>query len=208
MVHILLRHGADINSTNHFAQTPLCLAAYEGHCEIINILLDHGAIMGFPNLDKDHLAYEYWFSPLHAAVEEFEEGDKSTAALELLISRGADVNMLDGSGETALHWAASFGANSMIQALLEHGADVNRPNLDGHTALHIAAEHTERVDTIQILLDRGADWRFTTTIGFTPLQVAKEFGHVANVRLLEQHIASVDSLSAEESDMINVLCYP
>lgn len=204
MMHILLRHGADINSTNHFAQTPLCLAAYEGHCGIINILLDHGAIMGFPNLDKDHLASECWFPPLHASVEVFEEGDKSTAALELLISRGAEVNMLDGSGETALHWAASFGANSMIRALLEHGADVNRPNLDGNTALHIAAEHTEQVDTIRILLDRGADWRLTTRIGFTPLQLARECGHEDNVRFLEQHIASVDPLSADESQTNNV----
>jgi ankyrin repeat protein len=200
IVHILLHHGADINSTNHFAQTPLCLAAYEGHCGVINILLDRGAIMGFPNLDKDHLAYECWFSPLHAAVEESEEGNKSTAALKLLISRGAEVDMLDGGGETALHWAASFGANAMIQALLEHGADVNRPNLDGKTALHIAAEHTEQVDTIRILLDRGADWRLTTMNGLTPLQVAKEFGHEDNVRLFEKHIASHDSLSADESE--------
>ncbi|KAJ5825417.1 hypothetical protein N7474_002555 [Penicillium riverlandense] len=204
MVHILLRHGADINSTNHFAETPLCLAAYEGHCGVINILLDHGAIMGFPNLDMDHLAYECWFPPLHAAVEEFEEGNKSTAALELLISRGAEVDMLDGNGETALHWAASFGANAMVQALLDHGADINRPNIDGKTALHIASEQTEQVDTIRILLDRGADWRLTTMTGLTPLQVAKESGHEDNVGLFERHIASFDSLLAEELETNNV----
>ena len=41
---------------------------------------------------------------------------------ELLLSRGADVNIRDASGKTALYWAKRMNNEAFVQMLLKHGA--------------------------------------------------------------------------------------
>ena len=70
---------------------------------------------------------------LHIRASEGNE----LAAAELL-GNGADVNVVDGQGCTALHWAADRGRLGMIRMLLQYGADVGATNADGQTPLHYA----------------------------------------------------------------------
>ncbi|KAJ1446847.1 hypothetical protein M885DRAFT_545091 [Pelagophyceae sp. CCMP2097] len=80
-------------------------------------------------------------------------------------------------GDSPLHWAASFGQASAVDALLEAGADVDALNDDGATALHEAAKGgAQRADIITRLLVAGADSGKKITdgkdAGKTPLDVA------------------------------------
>ncbi|MFC1566796.1 protein kinase [bacterium] len=70
--------------------------------------------------------------------------------------RNAIVNMQDGNGYTALHYAASLGKNEIVQMLLDNGADVNIQDSNGYTALHYAASLGKN-KIVQILLANGAD---------------------------------------------------
>jgi ankyrin repeat protein len=62
------------------------------------------------------------------------------------IAAGADVNMADKDGWTALHIAAYNGHVEIVPQLLAAGADVNKANRYGRKALHGAGEEVEGFD--------------------------------------------------------------
>ena len=74
------------------------------------------------------------WTPLHAAVHK-----NNKDAANLLITRGATVNIRDHSGRTPLHIAASNDSQTLIRFLLEKGADVNATDKRGRTPYHRAS---------------------------------------------------------------------
>ena len=60
------------------------------------------------------------------------------AALEVLISRNANVRIADDRGMTALMAAASRGHTEIARDLLQAGAPVDSQNDEGRTALMLA----------------------------------------------------------------------
>jgi ankyrin repeat protein len=73
---------------------------------------------------------------------------------------GADVNAVDGDGNTAVHHAASRGDNEMIQFLVSKGADVKKINRSGQTTVDVANGPVQRTqpypETIKLLESLGA----------------------------------------------------
>jgi len=57
------------------------------------------------------------------------------AAVELLLSSGADVSLTDAEGNTALHMAAFLGHTDIVRVLLKAGADPDRRNALGFSAI-------------------------------------------------------------------------
>jgi ankyrin repeat protein len=55
-----------------------------------------------------------------------------------LLNRGADFNLKDNSGSTALMWAAAQGYEETVKLLIQSGADINQKNQGGYTALMLA----------------------------------------------------------------------
>lgn len=74
-----------------------------------------------------------------------------SSIIELLLIHGADINLQNNDGSTALMLANS---NSMVGLLLRHGADINLQNINGKTALDIEfgkkinAHGIERINTL------------------------------------------------------------
>ena len=102
----------------------------------------------------------------------------------------------DGSGHTALHWAAFWGRTEACVALLEElGADADARSADASTALHLAAA-AGHVATAAALLAQGARVDAKDDDGRTPLvraamlgaaQQEEAGGHAAVVALLLEH---------------------
>ncbi len=73
---------------------------------------------------------------------------------------GADVNMRDANGYTALHHAASRGDNEMVRYLVEMGADVTVVSRDGQTTADMANGPVQRVspfpETVALLERLGS----------------------------------------------------
>ena len=118
-------------------------------------------------------------------------GDMS--AVELLISKGADVNAKDSQGYyTALMAATEQKHKNMIIFLISKGANVNAQLTTGYTALMFAVD-TGDADIVNLLIARGADVNETDHYGTTPLMDASSHGFTNIVKLLIIHKANVNA---------------
>ena len=74
----------------------------------------------------------------------------STEAVRVLISRGAIINEKNNDGNSALHFAASYGKTEVMKILLSAGADPELKNKAGERALE-SAEKYKRKEAVKIL---------------------------------------------------------
>jgi ankyrin repeat protein len=106
-------------------------------------------------------------------------------SVRFLLENGADPNIRNEAGATALMWAVDDLEKTRL--LLDHGADVNAHSDDGRTPLLIAAGQFGTGAMVRLLVDRGADpsAKSPTVIGYmTPLAEAASVGDDALMRML------------------------
>jgi ankyrin repeat protein len=110
VAELLIARGADVMARNERGLTPLHAATYSGSAEAAWLLLDHGAALE----DRANVSGA---TPLIVAAEE-----NHTAVAELLIARGADLNIPDRDGFTPLTQAWAKKRTEMVHLLKRHGA--------------------------------------------------------------------------------------
>ncbi len=128
-----------------FGHTPLMLAIGEGEIEGIIAELDAGADPNEPNESGKE-------TPLTAVSTE-AKGNVEIA--QLLIERGADVNIKNSEGRTALMYAAERNHIDYMNLLLKEGAEVNVQDYQGMTALMYASESV-RLNAVELLIKNKA----------------------------------------------------
>src|SRR5688500_16261511 len=107
------------------------------------------------------------------------DGDR--AKLQQLVQSGADVNLAQGDGMTALHWAAEHGDSAMAATLLRSRANVKATTRIGdYTPLHVAARNGSAA-VVRMLLAAGSDARAVTSSGATSLHFAAGAGSAGAV---------------------------
>jgi ankyrin repeat protein len=122
----------------------------------------------------------------NALLEAIRIGNAAEATR--LVQSGADVNVRDESGATALMYASIYASPVEMRLLMDRGAEVNAANTLGSTALMWSAYDADRV---ALLVDRGAMVNARTRNNSTPLLVATRYGNVAAMRLLIGHGADL-----------------
>jgi ankyrin repeat protein len=118
-----------VTERSHDGWTPLHLAAFFGHLDLVRMLLDAGApMLAISNNNEANL-------PINAAA-----AGRRIAVVRLLVERGCppDARASDQS-YTALHLAANSGNEELIEFLLQSGADTNLKTGAGDTPHDLAA---------------------------------------------------------------------
>ncbi|MGH9385698.1 MAG: ankyrin repeat domain-containing protein [Vicinamibacterales bacterium] len=109
---------------------------------------------------------------------------REMATVRALIGQGVDVNLPDGDGSTALHWAATHRDAEMTELLLRSGASVKaETRIGAMTPLVMAARHGSET-VIRALLQAGATAGEANTNGTTALMYAAASGNAGAVLLL------------------------
>jgi ankyrin repeat protein len=124
------RSASLANSYSTDGATPLGLAAFFGHKDAAEFLLSHGA-----KLDMVATNPAFPFAAIHSAMS---GGHRDI--FDLLLARGADVNVREGGGFTLLHEAAGLGNLEYIRLLLAHGANPSAKTDDGKLPEDFARE--------------------------------------------------------------------
>lgn len=127
-------------------------------------------------------------------------------AVEILLSRDADVKMASNTGGTALHFATSKSNIDVVKALLAAGASARVKDKRGQLPLHRAAA-AGHMPLVKLLLKEGkSPVNASDRDGLTALHHAISEGHgdVA-VELLKQ---GADSAKKDGDERLAINCAP
>lgn len=168
MTELLLQQGA--NCTQAWLGTPpIHIACKFGGFKIMKLLLDAGASAS----SLDALQAQ----PLHRLLSGQYRTLDTFDLIELLISRGADVNARTGSNETPLHLSCKDPNVDNVRSLLVHGADPDSICGGGRTAMHVLTAFPSHIINVtflaifRLLHDYGADVNAKDEFGDTTLHL-------------------------------------
>ena len=187
IVQLLLDLGAKPTVSRDDEPSPLAIAAAEGHEDVVNTLLKHGAVQSPKSKDSDLLGVVV-------------RGHLSI--VNTLIDAGWDVNWGEHATETVLETAVTSGHIDIVRRLLDAGAD---PNIHGRAAtpLHLSANNGH-AGIAKVLIEAGADLDGRNPFNETPLQKACEGGHDDLAKLLIENRADVNASSRRSGTALQI----
>jgi len=226
---LLVGRGAQVNAREQFGQqTALMWAVARRHPAMVDYLLEQGAHIDARSIDRDyrrHLTKEGraknldrgGLTSLLYAIRE-----NCLSCVEILIQRGADLDLPDPDGTSPLLLAIMNSHWDIAKRLIDAGADIQQWDMFGQTALHaIISRHSNtRVnpgDTLnetsgtivmRMLLEGGANPNVQLFLrpakqrggamsrGTTPLIIAADDGDVDALQLLLQYGADATHIQA------------
>jgi ankyrin repeat protein len=169
--HLIAEHPENMNATGGKQVTPMHVAAFAGHADIVSLLLEHGAhVDSWGKFDE---------TPLHQA-----SSNGRVKVGQCLLDRGADINARDDSGWTPLVYAAMEAQVEFARMLLKRGARVDVPENDSllHRAVLVG-----NIQFVRLLLEHGADVNARDKDGETPSQIGSRYGKHEIVELLAKY---------------------
>ncbi|KAF3929376.1 Ankyrin-2 [Dactylella cylindrospora] len=140
IVALLLEHKADPDVGAGPLTCPIIAACRYGEAASLDLLLDAGAkVQVFGGPDKS--------SPLNNAAMTLHE-----ASVKRILDAGADINLEDNDGDTAIIVAATVGDATLVNFLLKNGADVMHISKRNENALQAAFKSGSQ-PCIQLLIE-------------------------------------------------------
>ena len=147
LVKILLDRGESAAAELEDGRSALWFAADCPDIEMIALLLENGTrpnvLKGFP-------------SPFHVLLN----WNPKFQFVNLMLEHGADCNIPDPWGFTAMHWFAMFGSDlEVFKILVRAHGDINTPDINGETPLHVLMYNSLGIplDLLRAFLENGAD---------------------------------------------------
>ena len=169
---LLAARGINVNLAEIRGITPLCIAAQMGREETVRLLL------AVPQIKIDACKND-GATPLFCAAQ-----NNFPAIVELLILRGANVNLALDDSTPPLCSVAKHGNVEVARLLLQHSEiQINQTTKNGVTALSIASQKGHK-EIVKMLLRKGADPNIANKAGVTALQLGCVRGHTATVEML------------------------
>lgn len=157
VVELLVMAKADVNAVNNYGWSPLFFAADNSNSDVVAFLVDNGAdinavssegvtplliandvdsvkiLCKTTNINKPN---DSGITPLIG----FSMRDISVEAINILLENGANVNIVDKDGETALSYAIENGNFEAALILLNNNANPNLANKKAKDLANIARE--------------------------------------------------------------------
>lgn len=194
--------------------TPLNIACFHAQLDVVNILLNKGAVVNRYSLYlaclKFYCTDDYVLRSIIAAlvtqganvnelcpikaqelvgtsISHIVAFGNRFKSLEFLIDVGADVNVACLSGRTILMGACRGSSEiGLIEKIIKSGANINAVDDNGRTALFLECQHSKpNIQIIKMLIDSGADVNVETNSGFFPITAFCENYSTPNLEVIK-----------------------
>lgn len=123
----------------------------------------------------------------------------------MLLQSGADPNVKDEHGATAVHWAAGAGKIDLFNIIVAHRGFVHAEDANGATPVHWAAAKGH-VEVLNVLLSRGAPLEQQDKLQMTPLHRAAIMGHDEAARVLLREGADPSRQDKDGNTALHLAC--
>ncbi|XP_052802681.1 rabankyrin-5-like isoform X2 [Mya arenaria] len=229
VVQALMEAGAEVNTQDIDAKTPVHIAIENQHAVIISLLLSH------PGLDltvrdkngltpfaaamttRNNKAAQSILNREPRAAEQVDNRgrnflhiailNKDIESVLFLISVHANVTsrVQDSKHLAPLHMAVDVGSEIIVRNLLLAGAEVNALTNQKQTSLHIASSKDHSV-ICTILLENGVDFDALDENHDNALHLAVKSGNLNSVRvLLTESSINAEAVNAKGQNPLHVL---
>ena len=187
--HLTITHPKYVNALGGQYRFPLLAAVIQGHVEVAELLLKHGAYIDAREPTGKTI--------LLMAISQLKSNDNLSDVVEFLLTHGANVNARDKTFASSLHRAEEYYCTrQVVTILLKHGADVNSQDNDSKTPLHRLLENgiynDNDSDRISLLLEHGGDVNRLDRHNQTPFLLAIKSGWFRTARILFEHGADAN----------------
>lgn len=160
---------------------------------------------------KKGMPVNLYFNGTTPIIKAVEGGFKE--AIEFLIAEGADLEVKDKDGDTALHTAINWLRVEVVELLIKAGADLTSLAGNGRTALTSAVKNqiadidfsTKKKKIIEILLEAGVDVNGKNADGTFTLWHLAEYGNLHFIEKAVEKDADVNICNENGMPLIHHL---
>ncbi len=183
--YLLEEQHSDINHRDRLGWSALYCAVLDNHPEMVRYYLEHGADVNIRDREEETPLMECFCS-------HFVNSEESMTLAEILVHGGADLDLQDKEGRTALFFAIEKGNHDAADFILDSGASPHIRDKKGNTPLLYALQRyhcqsgsdslqtrgsskEERRNLLAMthkLIALGADVNSANVEGITPLMLA------------------------------------
>ena len=160
IIRLLVDAGAGLDHISEYGDSPLRSAAQRGHSRKAKLLISLGADRSI--VDLSDLGNAVLLGELEDVQQE--------------IDRGADLDLVDGSGMTPWMMAVASGDLAKAQLLHKAGSSIEATGIYESPPLVLAAKKKASLDMCRWLVSIGCDLNQGNRLGETPLAAAASCG--------------------------------
>ena len=173
MAEVLLQHpDIDVNVQDSFGMTAIAAASRAGCTRIVELLLIR------PETKVDIVDFDAGRSALRCAAER-----NFADVVELLLRNGAQPNLVDRQGGTAMLRAVYRGCQEALMAMIDFGVDLHCVDEDSQSLLH-SASRNGHFEIARLLVENGISPQVRDKDDLTPLHDASRCGETKVIHTL------------------------
>lgn len=175
----------DVNIKTEKGESALGIAARLNNFDMFKLLLNHGAFVDYYHHNSKEGLY-YGGTPLYHAIR-----NENVEMVDLLLNKGANVNVQLKDGTSVLHVAIKSGNEEIIKRLLNRDTDVNakmnKSSSDRDLTPILQATENNLIEIIKILIKKGANINDIATVQserMSIIDIAVKYGFRGGILLL------------------------
>ncbi|XP_067667462.1 ankyrin repeat domain-containing protein 50-like [Haliotis asinina] len=213
--HVLAQRHVNINSRGMNGKTPLIFAAFKGHKDVFDSILDEGGDPSLVDKKGDNILHwvcrgghvemvkyvisqnftdinsrgHYGMTPIMVVAF---KGNRRV--FDLVLSKGADTSLVDNNCDNILHWVCRGGQVEMVKYVISQNfTDINSRGHYGMTPIMVAAVQGHR-QVYDLVMSKGGDASLVDTYGDNILHWVCRGGHVEMVKyIISQNFTDINS---------------